>query len=995
MDSVMAEMTLKLKDVLAAGPGKEMKIEIKDKDEKDIGNKATLFVTACFEKLPPEATVAVGSDWINGILRKAWIVMTDEIELEVKEKVGEVLHKIRHPDPDLETGAPVEPPCALTIYQDLFLESFELGQEPPSIFELKMLNTRSDQDIQLKCAIRWCASDNWAIKVVCKGKTGVPDLSLALTGLEIWMPLWIQARLAGGNTGLGADVFEMAALEDPVIRLQVSTRAGFLPAGINVDTLLSWVRPVVRDALVLPKRIRVCLAKDPVSGLPLAADKAQVKDKDQKAAAQKRYDQAKAAADAAKISKAPDAGALQALADMSKERIKMDWPLDKRTIVKEAKNKLSVVNLCKVMVKDTTGKLMPCEHLAEIQEEKSKDSQICTLAKQIVMNTKTKYQYLCACSPAVQDEKGKFPPDPAGMPLYESVYDFKVQRLRTDDRQKRAVGRLSVKLIEADDLRDPSAVWWGTVDAFCEVQLLTGGEPIGTGYKIKSSTVFDDTAPVWSEFFDFLICDEESEVLKLEVWDKDMRKNDFLGEVEIPVKELLQKSGWRDGWFPLEKAPGGELHLGLCYRKLDPDDGPVASNTFVENTADEKSRGLDDEDSPYKGKVAVTIQKAENLIKFDTAWSEGKGLDPYVVIDFGKQIKTTKVQDTLNPIWNETYVFDCKDGASMFTIFLKDKEKLQKDRDIGIVSIKMEDLVDRPFKQWAQAWEMRNPETKQVCQNGEKKTSLLYMVFQYVEEGAPIPPEPTPIGASGVVSKGLEEFSAVPKASIFLTVIKAEHMPKMDYMSGKADPLVIVTINGEGKDKTSCKEANLDPEWNEDFKLQVEQDSTKNLELTIQDYNMTGNSYMGEVVIPIQKIRDAKNIITEVCKVVDKKGEQLKGKDGRPSTLTLTIEWMDARGAVPMEGIPGVTVRLVSGSLSISKVHEGTSAKKEGLLAGDLLIRIGDNIVTGMSEEEAKALLSGESGTNVLLAVTRVEGGKKRQESFETVRDFDLKPKKA
>jgi carboxyl-terminal processing protease len=121
----------------------------------------------------------------------------------------------------------------------------------------------------------------------------------------------------------------------------------------------------------------------------------------------------------------------------------------------------------------------------------------------------------------------------------------------------------------------------------------------------------------------------------------------------------------------------------------------------------------------------------------------------------------------------------------------------------------------------------------------------------------------------------------------------------------------------------------------------------------------------------------------------------LKGKDGRPSTLTLTIEWMDARGAVPMEGIPGVTVRLVSGSLSISKVHEGTSAKKEGLLAGDLLIRIGDNIVTGMSEEEAKALLSGESGTNVLLAVTRVEGGKKRQESFETVRDFDLKPKKA
>ncbi len=273
-------MVLKLQDVLAAKPGQEITLQIKDSTGRPIGTNATLNVWASFEKLPPEATAAVGSDWVNAILRKAWIVMTDQIEFKVKALVGEVLHKIRHPDPDKETGAPVEPPTALKIYADLLLENFELGQEPPSIFELKMLNTRSDQDVQLKVAIRWCASDNWAIKVVCKGNTGVPDLSLALTGLEVWMPLWIQARLAGGNTGLGADVFEMAALEDPVIKLQVSTRAGVLPGGVNLETILSWIRPKIRDALVLPNRIRVCLAKDPVSGLPLAADKAQVKDAD-------------------------------------------------------------------------------------------------------------------------------------------------------------------------------------------------------------------------------------------------------------------------------------------------------------------------------------------------------------------------------------------------------------------------------------------------------------------------------------------------------------------------------------------------------------------------------------------------------------------------------------------------------------------------------------------------------------------------------------------
>ena len=60
-----------------------------------------------------------------------------------------------------------------------------------------------------------------------------------------------------------------------------------------------------------------------------------------------------------------------------------------------------------------------------------------------------------------------------------------------------------------------------------------------------------------SEFYDFLIVDEINEVLKFEIFDKDIFKNDFLGEVQIAIKELTQKSGWRDGLFPLQKAPGG------------------------------------------------------------------------------------------------------------------------------------------------------------------------------------------------------------------------------------------------------------------------------------------------------------------------------------------------------------------------------------------------------------------------------------------------------
>jgi hypothetical protein len=45
---------------------------------------------------------------------------------------------------------------------------------------------------------------------------------------------------------------------------------------------------------------------------------------------------------------------------------------------------------------------------------------------------------------------------------------------------------------------------------------------------MKSSTVFNDTASMCSEFYDFLIVDEINEVLKLEIFDKDTFKNDLL-----------------------------------------------------------------------------------------------------------------------------------------------------------------------------------------------------------------------------------------------------------------------------------------------------------------------------------------------------------------------------------------------------------------------------------------------------------------------------------
>ena len=90
--------------------------------------------------------------------------------------------------------------------------------------ELKLLNTQSAQDVQLLSRLRWVCGEGMIIKVKAQGKTGIPDVMIQITNLEIYFPAWIQIRLAGFGTGLGADSFELGATELPDIRKQASTR---------------------------------------------------------------------------------------------------------------------------------------------------------------------------------------------------------------------------------------------------------------------------------------------------------------------------------------------------------------------------------------------------------------------------------------------------------------------------------------------------------------------------------------------------------------------------------------------------------------------------------------------------------------------------------------------------------------------------------------------------------------------------------------------------
>lgn len=76
-----------------------------------------------------------------------------------------------------------------------------------------------------------------------------------------------------------------------------------------------------------------------------------------------------------------------------------------------------------------------------------------------------------------------------------------------------------------------------------------------------------------------------------------------------------------------------------------------------------------------------------------------------------------------------------------------------------------------------------------------------------------------------------------PVGILHVKVVRALNLSKMD-LFGKSDPYVKLKMSGERlpTKKTSIKMKNLNPEWNEQFKLIVKDPETQVLELRVYDW---------------------------------------------------------------------------------------------------------------------------------------------------------------
>ncbi|VFQ60736.1 unnamed protein product [Cuscuta campestris] len=268
------------------------------------------------------------------------------------------------------------------------------------------------------------------------------------------------------------------------------------------------------------------------------------------------------------------------------------------------------------------------------------------------------------------------------------------------DLELKPVGMLEVKLIQAKDLTNKDII--GKSDPFAEVFI----RPIRA--KMKNSKVINNSLnPIWNEHFEFEVEDVSTQHLTVKVYDDEgVQSSELIGCAQFALKDL-EPGKVKVVWLKLVKdlelqrdtKNRGQVHLELLYcpygtesifmnafnadfrlTSLEKALRPGPDRTEQQQQQQQQHTQTKKSDIFFRGVLTVTVISAEELPVTDLS---GKS-DPFVVITMKKsehKSKTRVLNNTLNPVWNQTFDIIVEDGLrDLLILEVWDHDTFGKDK---------------------------------------------------------------------------------------------------------------------------------------------------------------------------------------------------------------------------------------------------------------------------------------------------------------------------
>ncbi|KAL4232648.1 Synaptotagmin-2 [Mactra antiquata] len=257
--------------------------------------------------------------------------------------------------------------------------------------------------------------------------------------------------------------------------------------------------------------------------------------------------------------------------------------------------------------------------------------------------------------------------------------------------------------------------------------------------------------------------------------------------------------------------------------KVQPDleelDVNMEDNEDAESTKSEVKLGKLQFSMDYdfqKGELSVGVIQAADLPGMDMSGTSDPYVKVYLLPDKKKKHETKVHRKTLNPVFNETFIFKVPfaEVASKTLVFaVYDFDRFSKHDQIGQVQVALNQVdLGKTLEEWR---DLASPE------NEEKENKLGDICFS---------------------------LRYVPTAGkLTVVILEAKNLKKMD-VGGLSDPYVKIALY-QGtkrlkKKKTTIKKRTLNPYFNESFTFEVpfEQIQKVTLIITVVDYDRIGTS---------------------------------------------------------------------------------------------------------------------------------------------------------
>ncbi|KAF0035042.1 hypothetical protein F2P81_012800 [Scophthalmus maximus] len=428
------------------------------------------------------------------------------------------------------------------------------------------------------------------------------------------------------------------------------------------------------------------------------------------------------------------------------------------------------------------------------------------------------------------EENLKEPPSPAiAQPAHTSP-----------DLSFASEGLLRIILLEAQSLvakdNKMGGMMKGKSDPYAKINV---GE-----VAFKSNVVKENLNPVWNEMYEVVLRPQPEQVVQVELYDKDMDKDDFLGRFKISVSDII-RSQYTDQWFTLDDVKSGRLRLILEWVPA------VSCNDDLDQVMQLQSLQSYQNKAVSSAALLFVYMDRAHSLPFKKSGKEPKAGAQLV---FGNTTYKTKVCDrSRSPQWNEAFYFLVRDPGEEMLI-VKNPTSLN---NLKQQKHMLQRLLKKPLLLNLLLFTLHLTHSPLLL-TGPDSLAQATMFGLPAETPRPAElkeiPEPaevlrphtspsTDFGEEGVLRIHLlEAQNLVAKDNLMGGMVK-----------GKSDPYVKIDIGGIPFKSRVIKE-NLNPTWNEMYEAVLSGNSVQEIKFEAFDKDLDSDDFLGRFSIKLNEV---------------------------------------------------------------------------------------------------------------------------------------------